>query len=247
MTEIEEENKPISSIDKTLYFTSLKNSSFDFSLPIKKSLTKFSNTNRIEATPYLFEYLCCKIVEKKLSEIKQINEEISIISEKYLSSEISNKSDSIKKKYVFVPIRNAISRKWNAVIFIHLEKQITQYMNQMNEEPIIAKIISSNINSEEDDYILNTTMDRIESTFNFSSPEDIQFEVDSINISDQPNTSVFLLNFIEGLIEQKTDENIMNYIMKLYDESSNTNINGANNYFMSFNKDNDLFKNILAT
>ena len=66
----------------------------------------------------------------------------TIISEKYLSSEISNKSESIKKKYVFVPIRNSISRKWNAVIFIHLEKQIEQYMNQINEEPIIAKIIS---------------------------------------------------------------------------------------------------------
>ena len=246
MTE-EEKNPPISLINKTLYFTSLKNSSFDYSLPIKKSLTKFSSGNRIEASPYLFEYLCYKITENKLSQIQTINEEISIISEKYLSSEISNKSDSIKKKYVFVPIRNAISRKWNAVIFIHLEKQITQYMNQMNEEPIIAKIISSNINSEEDDYILNTTMDRIESTFNFSSPEDIQFEVDSINISDQPNTSIFLLNFIEGLIEQKTDEDIMNYIMKLYDESSNTNIIGANNYFMSFNKDNELFKNILPT
>ena len=37
----------------------------------------------------------------------------------------------------------------------------------MNDELIIAKIISSNINSEEDDYILNTTMNRIESTFNF--------------------------------------------------------------------------------
>ena len=243
----EEKNTPISLINKTLYFTSLKNSSFDYSLPIKKNLTKFSNGNRIEASPYLFEYLCYKIAEKKISQIQQINQEISIISEKYLSSEISNKSDSIKKKYVFVPIRNAISRKWNAVIFIHLEKQITQYMNQMNEEPIIAKIISSNINSEEDDYILNTTMDRIESTFNFSSPEDIQFEVDSINISDQPNTSIFLLNFIEGLIEQKTDEDIMNYIMKLYDESSNTNAIGANNYFMSFNKDNELFKNILPT
>ena len=246
MTE-EEKNPQISLINKTLYFTSLKNSSFDYSLPIKKNLTKFSNGNSIEASPYLFEYLCYKITENKLSQIQTINEEISIISEKYLSSEISNKSDSIKKKYVFVPIRNAISRKWNAVIFIHLEKQITQYMNQMNEEPIIAKIISSNINSEEDDYILNTTMDRIESTFNFSSPEDIQFEVDSINISDQPNTSIFLLNFIEGLIEQKTDEDIMNYIMKLYDESSNTNIIGSNNYFMSFNKDNELFKNILPT
>ena len=240
----EEKNQSLS-LDKTLYFTSLKNSVFDYSLPIKKNITKFSSENRIEASPYLFEYLCYKIAEKKITQIKQINEEISIISEKYLSSEISNKSESIKKKYVFVPIRNSISRKWNAVIFIHLEKQITQYMNQINEEPIIAKIISSNINSEEDDYILNTTMDRIESTFNFSSPEDIQFEVDSINISDQPNTSIFLLNFIEGLIEQKTDEDIMNYIMKLYDESSNTNIIGSNNYFMSFNKDNELFKDIL--
>ena len=232
------------SLDKTLYFTSVKNSSFDYSLPIKKNLTKFATDKRIEASPYLFEYLCYKIAEKKIETIKNINNEISIISEKYLASEISNKSESIKKKYVFVPIRNSISRKWNAVIFIHLEKQISQYMNQKNEEPIIAKIISSNINSEEDDYILNTTMDRIESTFNFSSPEDIQFEVDSINISDQPNTSIFILNFIEGLIEQKTDEDIMSYIMKLYDESSNTNIIGSNNYFISFNKENELFKDI---
>ena len=239
-----EETTSSYSLDKTLYFTSLKNSSFDFSLPIKKNLSKFISEYRIEASPYLFEYLCYKIAQKKLEKIKSINPEISIISEKYLSSEISNKSDSIRKKYVFVPIRNSISRKWNAVIFIHLEKQINQYMKQINEEPIIAKIISSNINSEEDDYILNTTMDRIESTFNFSSPEDIQFEVDSINISDQPNTSVFLLNFIEGLIEQKSDEDIMNYIMKLYDESSNTNVIGSNNYFISFNKENELFRDI---
>ena len=240
-----EETPSSFTLDKTLYFTSLKNSSFDYSLPIKKNLSKFSGEYRIEASPYLFEYLCYKICQKKLEKIKSINPEISIISEKYLSSEISNKSDAIRKKYVFVPIRNSISRKWNAVIFIHLEKQINQYMKQINEEPIIAKIISSNINSEEDDYILNTTMDRIESTFNFSSPEDIQFEVDSINISDQPNTSIFLLNFIEGLIEQKSDEDIMNYIMKLYDESSNTNAIGSNNYFISFNKENKLFKAIL--
>ena len=234
-----------SSLEKIIYFTSLKNSSFDFSLPIKKNLQKFTNELRPEASPNLFEYLCYKIAQKKISEKKVLNPEISIISEKYLSSDIEDKMNSIKKKYVFIPIRNSISRKWNAVIFIHLEKQITQYMKQINEEPIIAKIISSNINSEEDDYILNTTMDRIESTFNFSSPEDIQFEVDSINISDQPNTSVFLINFIEGLLEQDNDENIMNYIMKLYDETSNTNAIGSNNYFMSFNKENELFKDIL--
>ena len=121
-----------------------------------------------------------------------------------------------------------------------------QYFKKTSTEPIVAKIISSNINSEEDDYLLNTTMDKIENAFNFTSPEDIQFEVDSINICDQPNTSVFLLNFIEGLINQENDtDKIMNYIMKLYDESSNTNSIGSNNYFVSFNKENEMFQNLI--
>ena len=234
-------------IGRTLFFTSIKDNSFDYTLPIKASLNKFNNKERAEAPPSLFEYLCYKITQKKLSENK-INKEVAIISEKFLSSKNCKisimKTNSIKKKFILIPIRNNITRKWNAVIFVHLEKQIMQFMNQINDEPIIAKIISSNINSEEDDYILNTTMDRIETAFNFSSPEDIQFEVDSINISDQPNTSVFLLNFIEGLISQENNESIMNYIMKLYDESSNTNAIGSNNYFISFNKENPIFNDL---
>ena len=242
----ENENKNIPLINKTLFFTSIKDNLFDYSLPIKTGLNKFCNKPRAEASPSLFEYLCYKIVQKNISK-KNVNKEVAIISEKFLSSKNCKinimKTKSIKKKYILIPIRNEISRKWNAVIFVHLEKQIMQYMNQMNEEPIIAKIISSNINSEEDDYILNTTMDRIETAFNFTSPEDIQFEVDSINISDQPNTSVFLLNFIEGLINQENNDNIMNYIMKLYDETSNSNA-GNNNYFISFNKENKIFNEL---
>ena len=71
-------------------------------------MAKFINENRIEASPYLFEYLCYKMAKNKLEKIKQINEEISIISEKYLSSEISNKSESIKKKYVFAKAKVVI-------------------------------------------------------------------------------------------------------------------------------------------
>ena len=241
------QRKDIPLINKTLFFTSIKENSFDYSLPIKTGLNKFCNSPRAEASPSLFEYLCYKIVQKNISE-NNVNEEVAIISEKFLSSKNCKiniiKTKSIKKKFILIPIRNEISRKWNAVIFVHLERQIRQYMNQMNEEPIIAKIISSNINSEEDDYILNTTMDRIETAFNFTSPEDIQFEVDSINISDQPNTSVFLLNFIEGLINQKNNESIMDYIMKLYDETSNSNA-GSNNYFISFNKENIIFNDLI--
>ena len=241
------QGKDIPLVNKTLFFTSIKENSFDYSLPIKTGLNKFCSSPRAEASPSLFEYLCYKIVQKNISE-NNVNEEVAIISEKFLSSKNCKiniiKTKSIKKKFILIPIRNEISRKWNAVIFVHLERQIRQYMNQMNEEPIIAKIISSNINSEEDDYILNTTMDRIETSFNFTSPEDIQFEVDSINISDQPNTSVFLLNFIEGLINQKNNESIMDYIMKLYDETSNSNV-GSNNYFISFNKENIIFNDLI--
>ena len=242
-------NKNDDILSKTLFFSSIKDNEFDYTLPIKSSLTKFCREPRAEASPNLFEYLCYKIIQKKISE-NTINQETAIISEKFLSSKNCKiniiKSNSVQKKFIFIPIRHSITHKWNAIIFVHLEKQIMQYMNKSNDEPIVAKIISSNINSEEDDYILNTTMDKIENAFNFTSPEDIQFEVDSINISDQPNTSIFLLNFIEGLISQENNtDSIMNYIMKLYDESSNTNIIGNNNYFMSFNRENEIFNDLI--
>ena len=236
-------------ISRTLFFSSIKDNSFDYSYQIKNSLNKFCGQYRAEASPNLFEYLCYKIVEKQISENK-INQETAIISEKFLASKDCKiniiKSNSIQKKFILIPIRHSITHKWNAIIFVHLERQIMQHIYKSNDEPIVAKIISSNLNSEEDDFILNTTMDKIENAFNFTSPEDIQFEVDSINISDQPNTSIFLLNFIHGLISQESNsESVMNYIMKLYDESGNTNNMGINNYFISFNRENEIFNGLM--
>ena len=246
----ENKNKESSQISNTLFFTSLNNSSFDYTIPLKLSFNRFCKENRGEASKNLFEYLCYKIVQKQLNN-KGINEQIAIISEKFLSSKdcIINlsKFNYSQKKFILIPICHSVTHKWNAIIFVHLEHQILQYINKTSTEPIVAKIISSNINSEEDDYLLNTTMDKIENAFNFTSPEDIQFEVDSINICDQPNTSIFLLNFIEGLISQENNtDSIMNYIMKLYDESSNTNSIGSNNYFVSFNKENEIFKDLIS-
>lgn len=236
-------------ISRTLFFSSIKDNNFDYSYQIKNSLSKFCGQYRAEASPNLFEYLCYKIVEKQISENK-INQETAIISEKFLASKDCKiniiKSNSIQKKFILIPIRHSITHKWNAIIFVHLERQIMQHLYKSNDEPIVAKIISSNVNSEEDDFILNTTMDKIENAFNFTSPEDIQFEVDSINISDQPNTSIFLLNFIHGLISQESNsESVMNYIMKLYDESGNTNNMGINNYFISFNRENEIFNGLM--
>ena len=215
----ENKNKESSQISNTLFFTSLNNSSFDYTIPLKLSFNRFCKENRGEASKNLFEYLCYKIVQKQLNN-KGINEQIAIISEKFLSSKdcIINlsKFNYSQKKFILIPICHSVTHKWNAIIFVHLEHQILQYINKTSTEPIVAKIISSNINSEEDDYLLNTTMDKIENAFNFTSPEDIQFEVDSINICDQPNTSIFLLNFIEGLISQ--ENNTDRYYNELYNE-----------------------------
>ena len=69
-------------IGRTLFFTSIKDNSFDYTLPIKASLNKFNNRERAEAPPSLFEYLCYKMTQKKLLENK-INKEVAIISEKF--------------------------------------------------------------------------------------------------------------------------------------------------------------------
>ena len=239
-------NIPNNKLSNTLFFSSLKNEQFDYTIPLKANIHKFVK-NRSEVSPSLFEYLCYKITKRK-NDLNELNNETAIISEKFLTSKTikfnTEKLIAIHKPYIFIPIRNENTQKWNAVLFINLERQIFQYMSGNNSEPIFAKIISSNYESDEDDIILNTTMDKLENAFNFTSPDNIQFEVDSINISDQPNTSIFLLNFIEGLICQKSDE-IFGYIMKLYDQNCNNNLTDGNNYFVSFNKENDIFNDLI--
>ena len=244
------ENIPIiqNKLGNTLFFPSIKNEQFDYTLPLKASIHRFSK-NRSEVSPSLFEYLCYKIAKRKY-DLNELNNETAIITEKFLTSKTikfnTEKINAIHKPYIFIPILNEKTQKWNAVLFINLERQIVQYMSGKNSEPIFAKIISSNYESDEDDVILNTTMDKLETAFNFTSPDNIQFEVDSINISDQPNTSIFLLNFIEGLICQPSDK-IFEYIMKLYDQNCNNNLADGSNYFVSFNRENDIFNDLINT
>ena len=50
----------ISPLSNTLFFTSIKNLSFDYTLPLKSSLNRFCREQRGEASKNLFEYLCYK-------------------------------------------------------------------------------------------------------------------------------------------------------------------------------------------
>ena len=236
------------SLRSMLFFTTMKNGFFDYNTPLKPYLTNFERDKSIEPPTFLFEYLCYKIVKKKLLEGK-INQQTVLITEDFLCSynckQLFIKTNAIHKKNIIIFLFNQKTQKWNLIAFLNLEEQLKNCFTQDNKKPIVVKIISSNENSDEDDFILNSTMDKLENTFEFKSPDDIQFEVDSINISDQPNTCIFLLNFIEGLIVQD-EYNISGYIKKLYDEGSNNIDQDSKNYFNSFNRINEEFENIYS-
>ena len=236
-------------LNNMIFFPSVINGFFDYNIPLKSSLTNFEKDKTFEPSPSLFEYLCYKIIKKKIQEGK-INKETILITENFLTSfygkNILIKSNVASKKHIIIFLQNKETLKWNLIAFLDLERQLQNCFDLKKRKPIVAKIISSNENTDEDDFILNSTMDKLENTFEFKSPDDIQFEVDSINISDQPNTSIFLLNFIEGLIV-KNDDDMQLYIKKLYDEGSNNLDQNSKNYFNSFNKINDVFENIYSS
>ena len=235
-----------SALNSMLFFSTVKNGQFDYTTPLKSSLISFDTDKKTEPSPPLFEYICYKLVKKKLLEGKA-NTEIILITENFLTSlhrkNIILNTSIIDKKHIIIFLQSIKTQKWNLIAFLNLKQQLKDCFEPNSKRPILAKIISSNSNSEEDDYILNTIMDKLENTFNFRSPEDIQFEVDSINISDQPNISIFLLNFLEGLIEQN-NEDMISYIQKLYIEGSNNLSENCVKYFSSFNEIKEDFLNL---
>ena len=233
------EKKDMESILKNiLFFTSIRDGFFDYNIPIKSELEKFNSDKSIEPSLFLFEYICYKLLKNILISNKKINPETIIITDQFLCSENSKelfiKYKATYKKNIIICIQNSQTLKWTIIAFLNLEEQIKNYFDINNKKPIKAKILSSNLNSDEDDIVLNATMDKLEYAFDFKSPDDIQFEVDSFNIYDQPNSGIFLLNFIKELMLQD-ESKISDFIQKIYDEVSNMGNQGNKYYFNIFN------------
>ena len=242
------EKKDIESILKNiLFFTSIRDGFFDYNIPIKSELEKFNSDKSIEPSLFLFEYICYKLLKNTLISNKTINPETIIITDQFLCSENSKelfiKYKATYKKNIIICIQNSQTLKWTIIAFLNLEEQIKNYFDINNKKPIKAKILSSNLNSDEDDIVLNATMDKLEYAFDFKSPDDIQFEVDSFNIYDQPNSGIFLLNFIKELMLQD-ESKISDFIQKIYDEVSNMGNQGNKYYFNIFNNISEEMNNI---
>ena len=238
-----------STLKNLLFFQSVKDGIFDYSTPLKSSISSFNSDKTKEPSQSLFEYICYKEIKKLIFEKNKIDNNTIIITEQFLISKNSKeiiKKNTNNKKNIIICIQNIQTLKWNIIAFLNLEEQMKSYFDKNKKNLLKAKILSSNKNSDEDDYILNDIMDKIENNFDFKIPEDIQFEVDSFNINDQPNTAIFIINFIKQLIIQD-ESKISEFIQKLYEEGSN-NTNSENKvFFNSFNNITEEMKNIYET
>jgi len=239
-----------SKIAHMLFFASVKNGFFDYKTSFKFSLIKFNENKSMELSPSLLEYLCYKIIKNRFLTDNFTNTDIVLITEKFLSL-VNNKNifKLSNKQHIILLSQNEKTQKWNLIMFPNLKEQINNFFNSNNKKAIVTNIISSNLNDDDENYILNKTFDKFEKIFDFKLPN-VNFEANLVNINDQKNTSIFLLNFIEGLICQNNDS-ITLYIKKLFDKDIYKNSNNKNNdymiYFNSFNKINDIFENILPT
>ena len=182
---ITKEKTDLESLIKTiLYFSSIKEGFFDYSISIKSNLSNFNIGKQTALSKPLFEYLCYKNIKKLISDGKNINKDILITTDNFLLNknckEIFLKTNANRKKNMIICIQNIQTLKWSLIAFLNLDEQIKNYLDINNKNPIKAKILSSNLNSDEDDFILNDTMDRLETSFDFKSRDDIQFEVDSL-------------------------------------------------------------------
>ena len=236
-----------STLKNMLFFTSINEGFFNYMIPLKSDISKFNLDKSTEPSKFLFEYICYTYLKNIILSNKKINSETIIISDEFLCTENSKeyliKHNSTSKKNIIICIQNSQNLKWTIIAFLNLEEQIKNYFDVNNKKPIKAKILSSNLNSDEDDIILNSTMDKLEYAFDFKSPENIQFEVDSFNICDQPNSGIFLLNFIRELMLQD-EKKISEYIQKIYDEVSNIGNSENRYYFNIFNNISEEMKNI---
>lgn len=245
-----------SKINSIIFFPSIKNGLYDYDFPIKSELKNFFENKKFELSSSLLEYIIYKNIKKQFLDNNFINKDIALITEKYLTL-LKNRDNliNLNKKHLIILFQNEETQKWNLIIFLNFMEQIRNNIDLGLKLPIITKIISSNSNSDDDNYILNKTMDDLENIFDFKIPDDVNFEVDSINISEYINTSIFVINFIIGLIS-KNDTNLNSYVKELFNEKMISSINDKNyknddikknyiNHFNSFCKINENLENIL--
>ena len=244
-----------SKISEILFFSLLKDGIFNYNILIKSSLQMFNEDKKTELSNSSFEYMCYKIIKNKMLDNNFINMDIAIINYNFLiSTDLKSLSSKLKKKHIMIFFQNENTQKWNLILFLNFYEQINNYFNINQNQIMVAKIISSNYNIEEDNFIFISILNKLENVFDFKIQNNMILKIDSIYINKRINTSIFIINLIEELISQR-NANIHLYTQQLLDDNylndrnnnnnSNNKNSNNNNYLSSLNKTNYIFNDIL--
>ena len=220
-------------IEKILFLSSIKNGIFDYSILDKSILDKFCKENN-ESSPLLLEYIIYKIINYKLQNNITINPNIIIVSEEYIKNNEkiidTQNNESLPQKIFLVPYFDESSNNWWLIILYDLFNE----SKETNVKIISAEKNNNNINKED---IINNIIKKMNTNLENSEKKNI---IESFNINKTINSSKFLINFINNLIEEK-DNNMDDYITNVF----NKNQEEENNIIDTLCANNDLFKNLI--
>jgi len=230
-------------INNRIFLSSTKSGSFDYSTSISSNIQQFYEKDD-ECNYLLFEYFIYKIIQFKLKNNILINSDIIIISEDFLNNNekiIKERIDTYTGKLLLIPIYDNPTNKWGLIILPNL------FTEEKNIE-LIAKLIISNKNSKNFENILDNIVRKIK--INFKNEEKIKYKIDILDIGCTVNSSKFVLNLINKLLEPKK-ENLDEYINNLFNCKKNREMNSIKNcnndgksLIEEINSNNEFFKDL---
>lgn len=230
-------------INNRIFLSSTKSGSFDYSTSISSNIQQFYEKDD-ECNYLLFEYFIYKIIQFKLKNNILINSDIIIISEDFLNNNekiIKERIDTYAGKLLLIPIYDNPSNKWGLIILPNL------FTEEKNIE-LIAKLIISNKNSKNFENILDNIVRKIK--INLKNEEKIKYKIDILDIGCTVNSSKFVLNLINKLLEHKK-EYLDEYINNLFNCKKNRDMNSIKNcnndgksLIEEINSNNEFFKDL---
>lgn len=230
-------------INNRIFLSSTKNGSFDYSTSISSNIQQFHEKDD-ECNYLLFEYFIYKILQFKIKNNILINSDIIIISEDFLNNNekiIKERNDTYAEKIFLIPIYDNANKKWGLIVLSNLFKD-------ENNFEMIAKVIISNKNNKNFENILDNIVRKIKT--NLKNEEKIKYKIDILDIGGTANSSKFLLNLINILLEQNR-ENLEEYINNLFNYKNNREVNSIKNsnndgkgLIEEINSNNEFFKDL---
>ena len=207
-------------IENTLFLSSIKDGTFDFSFSLKSNENN-TNEENIEFSPILFEYIIYKMVNYAIQRNAYINPKVKIISKDYIKQNEtildSKKYKSLLKTIFLIPYLDNSNHKWGLILLSNLFSSLPPENKEVN-----AKIITTfkNENKTDVEIILKNIIIKLNKDLN---NDKIKIKSEILDIGNISDSEKFLVIFIEKLLYLKA-ERTDDYITELFNDEKKKKI-----------------------